>query len=101
MDDKTAAEQKVKGMVIKEGRTLKNALHLGGLTHYTSRGAYRNDYNRLRREIEAEKNEKKNGKLMLKNVSGFVFKSNAKIVGRSLLMWLHFSLQYLERTVSL
>ena len=33
---------------------------------------------------------------MLKNVSGFVFKSNAKIVGRSLLMWLHFSLTVLR-----
>ena len=70
MDDKTAAEQKVKGMIIKEGRTLKNALHLGGLTHYTSRGAYRNDYNRLRREIEAEKNEK-NRKINAKKCKWF------------------------------
>ena len=59
MNDEMVTEQKVRDMVVNEGRTLKNCLDLGELAHYISRGPHRNDYNRLRREIEAEKNEKK------------------------------------------
>ena len=73
------AEHKVIGMVVNEGRTLKNALHLCGLEHYTSRGPYRNDYNRLRREIQAEKTEK-NRRINAKKCKCSVFNANAKIV---------------------
>ena len=52
MDAETALlESKVVDAVVKQGLGLKHALNKFGLPHYTSRGLYRNGYNRIRRNI--------------------------------------------------